>query len=134
MRRPLAVLAIALGLAAATHADDWRVARGDVRVVCPLTVGGSFEAKTSALTGVLTRVAGRPASFEGMLSVDLRTLDTGIDLRDNHMRETYLEVGKGKGFDRAVLSGILIDDADGAAFAGRSRFSAMLLLHGVTSG
>jgi polyisoprenoid-binding protein YceI len=130
VRRPLGVLALTLGLAAAAHAEDWRVARGDVRVICPLTVGGSFEAKTSALTGALTRAAGHPAAFEGALTVDLGTLATGIDLRDKHMRETYLEVGKGEGYASAVLSDLDLGATPAESIRGKVRFTASLLLHG----
>jgi hypothetical protein len=44
--------------------------------------------------------------FDGSLAVDLRTLDTGIALRNEHLRENYLEVDKGPGFDTATLSKI----------------------------
>lgn len=40
---------------------------------------------------------------EGELSLDLSTLETGISLRDRHMKEKYLEVGK-EGFRHAVLN------------------------------
>ena len=29
----------------------WRVYRGDVRIICPLTVGGSFEIRTTSIVG-----------------------------------------------------------------------------------
>ena len=63
--------------------------------------------------------------------MDLATIDTGIALRNQHLREKYLEVGKGSGFDKAVLSEIQLTDAEGEAFEGRSRFGGTLLLHGV---
>jgi polyisoprenoid-binding protein YceI len=56
-----------------------------------MTVGGSFEAKTPALTGDVVVGPLRPAALSGDLSVDLRTLDTGIGLRNRHMRG-YLDV------------------------------------------
>jgi len=132
--------ALALGVftvaavAAAASADDvgsaWQVARGDVRVVCPMTVGGSFEAKTSSLSGTLTLTAPHPATFSGTLSVDLRSLDTGIGLRNEHLRGNYLEVGKGSGYEQAVLSDIRLDGD--AAVQGRTGFSGKLQLHGTT--
>jgi YVTN family beta-propeller protein len=67
-------------LASPALGDDrpsWRVVQGDVRVTCPLTVGGSFEAKTSTLTGALAFASLHPAVFTGNLAVDLKTLDTG---------------------------------------------------------
>ena len=137
-RRPGVGAAAAAGLftllAGSGHAAQsaaWRVVRGDVRVVCPLTVGGSFEAKTASLVGTLTPVSTRPAAFAGPLTVDLRTLDTSIGLRDEHMRKTYLEVGKGEGFDTAVLSDIDLGEVAAEALRGRARFTGTLLLHGV---
>jgi polyisoprenoid-binding protein YceI len=109
---------------------SWRVAQGEVRVVCPMTIGGSFEAKTLSLAGTLVVTTGRPAAFTGELSVDLRSLDSGIGLRNDHLRDEYLEVGKGEGFDKAVLSGIHLGDADAETFQGRTRFSGNFALHG----
>jgi polyisoprenoid-binding protein YceI len=128
----LPALAVLATPALATEAgSSWQVARGEVRVLCPLTVGGSFEAKTSALAGSLTLSAPRPAAFSGQLSVDLRSLDTGIGLRNEHLRDKYLEVGKGSGFEQAVLSDIRLGgDAD--TVQGRTSFSGQLLLHGTT--
>ncbi len=128
----LVVLLVALPGTRALGADSsWRVARGDVRVVCPLTVGGSFEAKTGAIQGTVT--PGAPgAAFAGDLSVDLATLDTGIGLRNEHLRNKYLEVGRGQGFDRAVLSEIRLGDADPRGFEGKTAFSGTFLLHGTT--
>jgi polyisoprenoid-binding protein YceI len=126
---PVAIL-LALPATAALGGDlPWRVATGDVRVVCPMTVGGSFEARTGAISGTLTLDA-PGAALHGDLSVDLRTLDTGIDLRNEHLRNTYLEVGRGEGFDRAVLSGIRLGDADLHGFEGTSPFTGTFLLHG----
>jgi polyisoprenoid-binding protein YceI len=106
----------------------WHVADADVRVTCPLTVGGRFEARTTAITGSLA--AGANQSLTGELSVDLSTLDTGISLRNRHMRENYLEVDKGEGYAHAVLSDVAIEGGDPAAFAGKTKFTGTLLLHG----
>ncbi len=124
----LAILITGSGWAA--DGSTWRVAHGEVHVLCPLTLGGSFEAKTTSLTGALTLASAGPAVMAGSLAVDLRTLDTGIGLRNEHLRNAYLEVGKGQGFDAAVLSDI---DLGGVpeTFRGRTRFTAELLLHGV---
>jgi polyisoprenoid-binding protein YceI len=116
----------------AADAPSWRVERGDVQIVVPLRPGGAFTATTSSLSGTLTLGAEKPTALNGDLSMDLTTIETGINLRNQHLREKYLEISKGRGFDKAVLSAIQLDDADGAAFAGRSRFSGMLLLHGMS--
>ena len=54
-----------------------------------------------------TGTSGSP-HFDGNLTVDLRTLDTGIGLRNDHLRDHYLEVDKGPGFDKAILSEIVL--------------------------
>ena len=116
--------------AAAADNTAWSVSQGDVRILCPLTVGGSFEAKTTSLAGTVALASARPAAFTGDLVVDLRTLDTGIAMRTDHMRVEYLEVGKGEGFDKAVLSNIHLGDVDAGTFQGRTTFSGALLVHG----
>src|SRR6186713_2066441 len=79
----------ALGAKAQTP-QTWRVTGGTVTVTCPVTVGGSFDAKTASLDGQLSVDPSRPAALAGDLAVDLSSLDTGIDLRNTHLRERYL--------------------------------------------
>jgi polyisoprenoid-binding protein YceI len=107
------------------------VADASVVVKCPLTVGGSFEAKTNALDGQLFVSSKRPGEVEGTLAVDLTTLETGISLRDTHMREQYLEVKKGDQFSTARLNQIRVDRIDPANPAGTAAFRGVLTLHGV---
>lgn len=121
------VVAIA---ATAWGADPLLVASGDVRVSCPLTVGGSFEARTTAVEGTLSPSSTRPTRFTGEVSVDLRTLDTGINLRNDHLRGEYLEVDKGDGFEKAVVSEIDLGDIDWGSFHGKTGFTGMFRLHG----
>jgi polyisoprenoid-binding protein YceI len=115
----------------AAHASSWRIERGDVHILVPLKPGGAFSATTPSLSGTLFLEPAKPARLTGEIAMDLATIDTGIGLRNQHLREKYLEVAKGKGFDRAVLSQINLNDADGEAFEGRTAFTGMLLLHGV---
>ena len=124
--------AIALLVANRSPAADygWRVGGGEVKVICPLTVGGSFEARTASLAGTLSLATPHPPAFAGELVVDLRTLDTGIDLRNQHLRTRYLEVERGSGFETAVLSQIGLADVDVETFQGRTVFTGTLLLHG----
>ena len=126
----LSLFALLAGISLVADSGPWQVGAATVRVICPMTVGGSFEAKTTALTGTVAIVAAR-TPLEGELSVDLRTLDSGIELRNTHMRDSYLEVEKGDGFDRAVLSDILLPDVDAETVQGRTKFSGTLLLHGI---
>ena len=125
------VLFLSLWVAVTSAASGpWRVGQAEVSVKCPMTVGGSFDARTSALTGTLTVSAGRP-SFEGSLAVDLRTIDTGIDLRNEHLREKYLEVEKGEGYDQAILAEVALQGLNPDAPAGTGSFTGSLMLHGV---
>ena len=123
---------ILIGSRAAVAAESWSVSSGEVEVRCRMTVGGSFNAVTSSLAGTLQSGSPDGGNYAGELRVDLATFDTGISLRDNHLRDNYLEVARGPDFQRAVLSSIALDDPlpDGG---GRQEtgFSGMLSLHGV---
>ena len=126
------VLLVSLTAAVTSAASGpWRVGQADVSVKCPMTVGGSFEARTAALTGTLTASATPPSSLEGSLAVDLRTVDTGIDLRNEHLREKYLEVDKGAGYDQVILSDVTLQGVNPDAPAGKGSFTGSLMLHGV---
>jgi len=117
--------------AAQAQASAWTVRSGDVRVRCPLTIGGSFDARTKAIEGTL-RVTAPDAPLDGTISVDLGTLDTGIALRNQHLRDNYLEVDRGPEFARAVMSAVRLSGMDLGSPQGRGTFEAMLSLHGVT--
>ena len=130
MRRAALACVLAAAAAAAHAADGWTPSHADVRVICPMTVGGSFEARTAALTGSLAPSAAGSPALAGRLEVDLRTLDTGIDLRNHHMLEKYLEVGKGEGYDKAIVTGMAIASGDVSTFDGKTTFTARLAVHG----
>jgi polyisoprenoid-binding protein YceI len=124
----IAALTIAAAILAggpARGADTFRVSGGEVIVVCPLTIGGSFEARTKSVQGEVVPSPEQPGSVAGALRVDLQTLATGIGLRDRHMRDTYLEVKKGPDFAVATIEDIRIERLDG-----KSTFNGTLLLHG----
>ena len=125
------LLAVAPGRSRAAEGPSFRLERGDVRVVVPVRPGGAFEGRTSSIGGTLTLSGSRPVLLRGGIAVDLGTLDTGLALRNQHLRENYLEVSKGRGFDKAVLSEIRVAEADGEGFQGRTGFTGTLLLHGV---
>ena len=115
----------------AADVPSYHVLRGEVRIVCPLTVGGVFETKTTSISGTVGVADGSPAALSGELSVDLSTLDTGIELRNTHLREKYLEVARGAEFASAVISGVRLDKAGTSTFRGQTAFAGTLLLHGV---
>ena len=127
----LAFLSIA-GASNAGGAESWSVAAGEVRVRCRMTVGGSFDAVTSSLSGTLRREAPGAGAYGGELRVDLATMDTGIELRNGHLRDSYLELDRGPDFLHAVLSGIALDEPPpGRPGRQETRFSGALSLHGV---
>ena len=93
--------------------------------MCPLTVGGSFEAKTKNLSGDVTPASDEQGAVRGALKVELQTLETGIGIRDRHMKNNYLEVEKGPGFATATIEDIRVEKLEG-----KTVFTAMLSLHG----
>lgn len=115
-----AALVVLLSVGLGAHA--YKVDKAKVVVTCPLTVGGSFDARATAVVGEMRTTPGN--RLEGRLQVDLRSLETGIALRDRHLKETYLEVGK-PGFDRAVLEQIQLE-----RMTGPTPFTGLLTLHG----
>lgn len=125
------LLALLPGLVLAASGRVFRVERANVRVTVPLRPGGAFEATTTSLAGTLSLGTGKPLPLSGDLSLDLASIETGISLRNQHLRDKYLEIAKGPGFDKAVLSDLRLNDADGEGFEGRTGFSGTLLLHGV---
>ena len=84
---------------------------------------------TAAIAGTLQHAAPSAASYEGELRVDLATLDTGIELRNSHLRDDSLEVERGPDFRQAVLSGIVLDDPPASSGRHTAAFSATLALH-----
>ena len=71
--------------------DDrtYRSVSGTVRIKCPLTVGGSFEAISDQLTGNVQVSSGQ--IIGGGFELPIAGLDTGIGLRNTHLREKYLD-------------------------------------------
>ncbi|MFN2570901.1 MAG: YceI family protein [Gemmatimonadales bacterium] len=126
----LALLLLPLPVQAQDAATDsgrpaLRVTSGHVSVLCPLTIGGSFEAHTKALTGDVGIVGDTSRPLDAEMLVDLQTLETGIGLRDQHLRKTYLEVERGPEYAQAHLRNIRVD-----RLSGKTPFRAVLMLHG----
>ena len=134
-RRGSFVAAALLGLLApaglAAEGPSWRLEKSDVKIIVPLKPGGAFAATTTAVSGTLTLEGAKPARLVGEVSMDLSTIDTGIALRNQHLKENYLEVAKGDGFNKAVLSDIQLTEASGETFDGTTPFTGTMLLHGV---
>src|SRR5436309_2969508 len=127
-RRVVPFLAAALCSVALTPASAWadealRITGADVTVVCPLTIGGNFEAKTTAVSGNLSPTGG--GSVKGAVAIDLMKIETGISLRDRHLRNNYLEVQKGADFAVAKVENLKVEK-----LPGKTTFHGTLWLHG----
>ena len=127
---------IALGLAiwiacpVAGSADSYEVVSGAVKAVCRLTIGASFDVKSSAVSGALSLDPEHTEKLLGEITLDLRTLETGIQLRDSHLRDRYLEVEAPEN-RLAVLTGIQVEGLAARRFgAGTYPFRARLRLRG----
>ena len=120
-----AIVLMTVAAAPARAADAYKVSSGEITVMCPLTVGGSFEAKTKNLSGDVTPASDEQGAVRGALKVELQTLETGIGIRDRHMKNNYLEVAKGPEFSTAMIEDIRVEK-----MAGKTVFTAMLSLHG----
>ena len=103
--------------------DSYRITSADVTVNCPLTIGSYFEAKTSAVSGSLTPIGG--GVVKGTISIELVKLETGISLRDRHLRNNYLEVQKGPEFAVAKFDNLKVE-----RLPGKTTFHGTLTLHG----
>lgn len=132
--RHFAALALAaLGLAATAAAgESWTLTSGEVRVRCRLTGGGSFDVVTSQVSGALRLEGVGTPELPGRVRVRLDSLDTGIELRNRHLRETYLEVDRGEAFREAVLTTLeLAEPFPAGARELDTGFRGLLSLHGI---
>ena len=132
-RRSAALAVAALVFAVTAGAEEpWTVTSGEVRVRCRLTVGGSFDAVTSQISGAIQLDDADGPRAPGQLRVRLDSLDTGIELRNRHLRETYLEVGRGEPFREAVLTAVeLAEPVPPGVRDHESAFRGLLSLHGM---
>ena len=120
-----AIVLMTVAALPAGAADAYKVSSGEVTVMCPLTVGGSFEAKTKNLSGDVTPASDEQGAVRGALKVELQTLETGIGIRDRHMKNNYLEVEKGPDFSTATIEDIRVEKLEG-----KTVFTGVLSLHG----
>jgi polyisoprenoid-binding protein YceI len=124
LRRLLSITFVGFALPAIAGTDDaFKITTAEVAVVCPLTIGGDFEAKTTAMSGDVIPSAG--GTVKGTLAVDLMKLETGISLRDRHLRNNYLEVQKGPDFAVAKLVNLKLE-----RLPGKGTLRGLLTLHG----
>lgn len=82
----------------------------------------SFSGKAKGITAVFDIDPAALRSTKGQVTVDLRSLDTGIDLRNKHMRENHLHTDS---FPNAVF------ELDSVAGAGTSAVApTVVTIHG----
>ncbi len=94
----------------------------------------SFHGETDRVEGHITSDLNALAdSIEVRLAVDLASLDTGIDLRNRHMRENHLETDA---YPKALFEGARLVTGVGSSLAAgvptRFDVEGSLTLHGVT--
>ena len=89
---PSLIAALALALVAVAGAETWTVSDGSEVIFRSEAPMESFEGKTDRISGHVTCL---PADLESELdlrfAVDLASIDTGIGMRNTHMRERHLE-------------------------------------------
>lgn len=90
----------------------------------------SIEGKGQGPSGMIKLTRSGP---EGTLTLDLSTLDSGIALRDEHLKEKYLEIQKGNGtFRNAEVSLTQFSLPEGESFLKEKvPFTGKLKLHGI---
>ncbi len=128
----LAALGASTALAAPIRYEIRPGAGSEVRFLSKATME-SFEGKTDRVTGAITFDPERLAdSVTVRVEVDLASLDTGIGLRNRHMRENHLETGT---YPTAVFTGGVVSKASAGALprGGKAEFrmAGTFSLHGV---
>ncbi|MDT8322529.1 MAG: YceI family protein [Bacteroidota bacterium] len=94
IRTLLLILLLAAPLAAQTEYHVDKQAKNQVKFISDAPVE-DFEGVTDNIDGYLSHGAGGLKDDSKLyFEVDLRTLDTGIGLRNRHMREDYLHTNK----------------------------------------
>jgi len=132
--RIISVLALtALAMVSTAWAATWTVTDGSTVVFTSKAPMESFDGKTDQISGSITVEAD---DLSGELSmrmvVDLASLDTGIGMRNTHMRENHLETEE---FPEAVFTGQSIVQTSAPALASGQPVELMVRglfnLHGV---
>jgi polyisoprenoid-binding protein YceI len=118
-----------------TSRGTWRITAGDVEVRCRLTVGGSFTATTSNISGFIAPPPTGETLSAVAVTVELSALDTGISLRNHHLRNRYLTVTQGPQYRQAQLSALRLETPLSQVLTThRTGFVGTLLLHGIERG
>lgn len=94
-------------------------AGGQVQIKVQLSPAGSFEATSQAIEGGVIKDGTQYKATS--LTIPLKELKTGIELRDEHMQNKYLEVGK---YPTATIKN--------ASTNPNGEFNGEIEIHGVT--
>jgi polyisoprenoid-binding protein YceI len=132
-----ALAAAAIAAAGTAPAATWKIvaeAEGNLVKFESSATLESFEGKTSNVWGRVTLdPAALGSHLEIEVEVDLRSLDTGIELRNRHMRENHLETER---FPTARFEGADIVEGAGSSLAPGATVAIVVEgnfdLHGVT--
>ncbi len=132
-----ATLILALAGAASARAETFRIVSGSKDNLVQFESKAameSFKGKTHQVTGTVAFDPGHLAdSVQVRVEVDMASLDTGIDVRNKHMRENHLETDT---YPTATFIGGRIVDAKAAALApGKTvgfGLTGTFTLHGVS--
>lgn len=130
-------LALAVSAPAALAGQEYHVDRSAGNVVRFISRASieEFEGVTDRIDGYVLldapslREAGGGDATEVYLEVDLASLDTGIGLRNRHMRDNYLEVSK---YPFAIFRGRVVNRETVSDGEFRVAAQGLLTIHGVS--
>ena len=132
----MSLLALAVAIPASGVAQEFHVDRGAGNVVRFISRASieEFDGVTERIDGyvlldapTLTASTGEGAT-EFYVEVDLASLDTGIGLRNRHMRDNYLEVAE---YPYATFRGRISRTGPGPAATFRVTAQGTLTIHGI---
>jgi len=115
MLRTITTMLLSLALTAAAAAQSWTVSEGSEVVFTSKAPMESFDGKTKQVSGHITcPSADLSGPLDLRIEVDLASLDTGIGMRNTHMRERHLETDE---YPLAVFTGTSIIATSAPALA-----------------
>jgi len=106
----LALLALLIAPALAAQSHTYEISAGAPNMVTFEVEDNvdPFDGKTSKVTGTIVADPAAVTSSTVEVSVDLASLDTGVDLRNRHMREKYLHTAR---FPNATFKSVSVAGA-----------------------
>jgi len=116
LRRIVSLTLLVTALAATVAmAATWTIGEGSEVVFTSKAPMESFDGKTDEVSGHITCAAGDlSGALELRIEVDLASIDTGIGMRNTHMRERHLETDE---FPLAVFTGESVVSTSSPALA-----------------